>query len=76
LLILKGRPISSAPCRDSIAEASTASSAISTKAKPLLRPVSRSKGKEQFDTSPKGENNSITSSCSARKGKLPTKILT
>jgi len=38
--------------------------------------VSRSKGREQFATSPKDANNSMTSSCSARKGKLPTKILT
>ena len=58
------------------AAASAASSDISIKAKPLLRPVSRSKGREQLATSPKGANSSTTSSFSARKGKLPTKILT
>jgi hypothetical protein len=52
------------------------SSDISTNAKPLFLPVSLSRGREQFKTSPKGANNCKTSSRSARKGKLPTKILT
>jgi hypothetical protein len=64
------------PCKPSIAVDSIASSAISTKAKPLFLPVSLSRGREQFKTSPKGANNCNTSSRSARKGKLPTKILT
>ena len=76
LLIRRGRPISSVPWRASIARPSLSASAISTKAKPRLRPVSRSRGREQFDTSPKGANNSAMSSCSARKGRLPTKMLT
>jgi hypothetical protein len=64
------------PCKPSIAFDSIASSAISINANPLFLPVSLSKGREQFTTSPKGANNCVTSSRSARNGKLPTKILT
>ncbi|KGF92614.1 hypothetical protein EU93_0452 [Prochlorococcus marinus str. MIT 9116] len=64
------------PCKPSIAVDSIASSAISTNANPLFLPVSLSRGREQFKTSPKGANNCKTSSRSARNGKLPTKILT
>ena len=46
------RPIHSTFCRSSIADCSSASLLRSTKAKPRLRPVSRSRGKEHLLTSP------------------------
>ena len=46
------RPIHSTFCRSSMADCSSASLLRSTKAKPRLRPVSRSSGREHLLTSP------------------------
>src|SRR5579872_2376961 len=66
------RPATSLPLRPVMAWAASLSSAISTKAKPRGRPVSRSLITEMLAISPKGSNKFRRSPSVVSKFKLPT----
>ena len=69
------RPIHSTFCRSLMAAVSACSSARSTKAKPLFRPVSRSNGMEHLLTSPYSPNRWMRSSLSASQERFPMKMV-
>ena len=69
------RPIHSTSWRSSMAFFSSSALPRSTKAKPRLRPVSRSRGIEHLLTSPYWLNKWMRSSLSASQERLPMKIV-
>ena len=69
------RPIHSTSWRSSMAFFSSSALPRSTKAKPRLRPVSRSRGIEHLLTSPNWLNKWMRSSLSASQERLPKKIV-